>query len=72
MPRVPNPCKRTIHVFHNKVELLKFCSKRKHFNQMHYSDNTRGNVRNPGRDILFQYLPEKKLKQKELEKKSKQ
>ena len=31
------------------------------------------NIRNSGRDIFsFQYLPEKKLKQKELEKKSKQ
>ena len=29
-------------------------------------------LRNHGKDIFFQYLPEKKLKQKELEKKSKQ
>ena len=29
-------------------------------------------IRTPERTFLFQYLPEKKLKQKELEKKSKQ
>ena len=52
-------------------KLLEVNFKRKKEEKFEQSQPIR-TVRNPGRDIFFQYLPEKKSKQKELERKSKQ